>query len=242
VSAKTTIKKFIPDSLVEARSVLRRARPLAKRTCNLCGYSGMFRNAGRPIRLDAKCPQCGSLERHRLFWLWYQRQPDGLTTSILHFAPEPVLRQLLDKSYHGADYRTADLFMENVDLKLDLEKLDLPDDSVGTVIINHVLEHVNDAVALRELNRIIAPGGRLVCSVPLIEGWAGTYENPSVTGRTERDLHFGQWDHVRYYGHDFRDRVQRAGFRPVEEVTGTPEECLTYSLIRGEKVFIYTPE
>jgi hypothetical protein len=73
--------------------------------------------------------------------------------------------------------------------------------------------------------------------LPVIEGWAKTYENPKVTSPEERKRHYGQADHVRYYGADVRMRIRAAGFA-LEEFTAEGEDVLTYALQRGEKVFI----
>jgi hypothetical protein len=44
-------------------------------------------------RAGAKCPGCGSLERHRQLWLFLTRNTDVLTRSqrVLHVAPERFL-------------------------------------------------------------------------------------------------------------------------------------------------------
>jgi predicted SAM-dependent methyltransferase len=217
--------------------ILARSRPIAERTCPICGYEGWFGVAGSPARPDAHCPQCHSLERHRQFWLWLERH-GPLPVPVLHFAPETVLRERLSKAY-GSGYVTADLFEPDMDLVLDLESIALPDASQGTILASHVLEHVDDAKALAELWRILQPGGLLIMGTPVIETWATTYENPEVQSAEERVLHFGQDDHVRYYGRDVRDRVLTAGFEAVEEVVATPEECRRFGLIRGETLFIY---
>ncbi|HWK20795.1 MAG TPA: methyltransferase domain-containing protein [Microbacteriaceae bacterium] len=223
----------------DEEQILLRSRPRAARTCNVCGYKGPFGFAGEiGIRVDARCLSCGSLERHRLFWKWYSTAQATLGTPVLHFAPEPVIRQRIAPRF-GADYRTADLFETDVDLTLDLEAIDLPGASVATVIASHVLEHVDDRKALAELYRILLPGGILYAATPIIEGWEHTYENPSIKSPDERELHFAQVDHVRYYGRDFRDRVLEAGFELVQEITGTPEECVELGLLRGETVFVY---
>jgi predicted SAM-dependent methyltransferase len=77
-----------------------------------------------------------------------------------------------------------------------MEAIDLPDASVDLIIANHVLEHVDDAKASRELSRILRPNGVLLCMVPIVEGWATTYQNPDITTDEGRMLHFGQEDHV----------------------------------------------
>ncbi len=120
---------------------------------------------------------------------------------------------------------------------LNLEAIEQSDATWDVVIANHVLEHVNDALALSEMHRILRPGGRLIATVPLVEGWDQTYEDPNVTSRVERQLHFGQEDHVRYYGRDFRERVRAAGFE-LTEFVATGAETARHGLVPGERVFI----
>jgi predicted SAM-dependent methyltransferase len=113
----------------------------------------------------------------------------------------------------------------------------LPDASVDIIIANHVLEHVDDGRALAEIFRVLRSCGELVCMVPLVEGWCETYENPAITSPTDRERHFGRYDHVRYYGSDFRQRVRAAGFA-LREITATPDDVIDHRLTRGEKVFV----
>lgn len=240
---KKNLKNIVPHKakivyrhIKDAKSLWKRTRPLVKRQCPICGFEGFFGNAGKPPRIDSKCSRCGSLERHRLFWLWFKKNVITLQEPILHFAPEPVLEKNFREKF--INYKTADLF-SSADLKLDIEKIDLPDESVNTVICNHVLEHVDDAKALREIKRILSRDGLLLVSVPIIEAWEQTYENKEVQSPTEREVHFGQDDHVRFYGRDFRKRVLGAGFSCVDEFTAEGEMVVEYGLIRGEKLFIY---
>lgn len=220
----------------DVKSVYRRTSPLKKRNCVICDYNGFFGNAGKPPRVDALCPSCGSLERHRLFWIWLRENSKCIKVPILHFAPEPVLERNLRKKYR--DYRTADLFSA-ADLKLNIEQIELPSASINTVICNHVLEHVNDIKALREINRILENSGLLIVSVPIIEGWEHTYENAKIITPAMREVHFGQDDHVRFYGRDFRQRVTDSGFICVEEFTAQGEMVIEFGLLRGEKLFIF---
>ena len=64
-------------------------------------------------RPNALCPRCLSLERHRLLWLYLQRETDLPTAypRILHIAPEVCLMRKLRKHYddHPGLYLTADL-------------------------------------------------------------------------------------------------------------------------------------
>ena len=62
---------------------------------------------------------------------------------------------------------TADLYDKRADLKLDITKIDLPDESYDMVIANHVLEHVSSyEAALSELRRILKPDGTMIVSFP----------------------------------------------------------------------------
>jgi hypothetical protein len=72
---------------------------------------------------------------------------------------------------------------------------------------------------------------------PIIEGWENTYENSSITKPAERSLHFGQEDHVRYFGRDVRKRIRDAGFT-IEEYTAIEPQVTRFGLMRGEKVFV----
>jgi predicted SAM-dependent methyltransferase len=235
MSIKKVIKPLVPKSLIMFKNLLSIMRPNTQRNCPVCGYHGYFELFGWPPRIDARCTNCGSLERHRLFWLWYDNDRPKLKEPILHFAPEKIFKERLINIYKN--YVTADLY-QSADLKLNIENIELETASIRTVICNHVLEHVDDKKALSEIERILTDDGILICSVPIIEGWATTYENSNVTSDIDRELHFGQYDHVRYYGSDFRGRLKDAGFKSIQEYTAKGEDVVTYALQRGEKFFI----
>ena len=103
----------------------------------------------------------------------------------------------------------------------------------------HVLDHVNDQMAQAELHRILRTGALLVAMVPIIEGWETSYENPVITDKQDRLRHFGQFDHVRIYGRDFRDRLKNAGFH-IHEHTAYGPDAVKFGLLRGDKVFVCT--
>lgn len=214
--------------------------PIAKRWCNVCGYEGFFVGFGRPLRLDARCPSCKSLERHRLFSLFMDNSYKALglvhAPKVIHFAAEPVLEKKFRALFQ--DYTTADLY-EAAELKLNIEQMELNDKSVDIIIANHVLEHVDDMKAIREVERCLRDNGVLICQVPIIEGWETTYENADVDGAVNRELHFGQRDHVRYYGSDFRFRLSSGAMKLVFEYTAEGADLVKYGLCRGEKVFVF---
>ncbi len=208
------------------------------RTCPVCGYQGEFAPVGEPPRLDGLCPLCRSRERHRLFRLWIDRRGGiGKNMSVLHFAPEPMFEPIL-RGLAGR-YVTADFMRTKVDLKLDIEALDLPDDSFDLIIAHQILEHVDHHKALAECFRVLTPGGRMVATTPVVEAWAETYVNPEVKTARERVLHFGQKDHSRYFGRDLKDHMRAAGFDLYEFISVEPDVS-TYALHRGETLYELT--
>ena len=206
------------------------------RFCNVCGYEGLFGPAGGGLRMDAKCPRCNSAERHRLFKFWLDGNRNRMANAdILHFAPEKGLAYLIRPI--ARSYRTADIMPGRADLVLDIEKIALPANSADVVVCSHVLEHVDDRKAVAELYRILRPGGLCLIMAPVIEGWHDTYENPAVQDPEDRTLHFGQHDHVRYYGADIRTRIESAGFA-LSEYTAEGPNVVRNALLPGDKVFV----
>jgi SAM-dependent methyltransferase len=206
----------------QARRVRKVASTLAHRgdryACPICQQGfGSFLPAGG--RVDALCPGCRSAERHRKMALILTRATPVQTTPqrILHIAPEPALRTWLSR-LGTVDYVCADLLRGDVDLRLDITAMDLPDASFDGVICSHVLEHIDDDVAaLRELRRVLRPDGWALLNVPHEPGRDTTYEDPSITSPEGRLEAFGQDDHVRIYAReDFTGRVTKAGFSYVD--------------------------
>jgi SAM-dependent methyltransferase len=222
---------------------LRTAYGFRPRECNICKYKGRFYTFGMPgmaSRLDALCPSCECLERHRLLVLADQECHFFTNKKVLHFAPEHVLRQYI-RSCGAMSYITADLYGKNVDITQDIENITLEDGSYDVVIASHVLEHVNDRKALKELHRILKPGGIALLMVPIVEGWDNTYEDSKIVSTEERQLYYGQSDHIRFYGRDFRTRITNSGFA-LQEFTAVEPLVSRYALVRGEKLFIATKE
>lgn len=207
------------------------------RLCPICGYRGMFISVGHPLRRDARCPKCGSRERHRLAHLWViEGGGDRLAGKrILHFAPEKAMQRQMRGNRL---YETADLHQPGVTHRLDITRISLADASYEVVMAHHVLEHIaDDRAAMRELFRILAPGGVAILSVPINASRHQTYENPAITDPAEREAHFSAPDHERYYGLDFSDRLTEAGFA-VETFRLPPELEPRYGLLRAEWLYI----
>jgi hypothetical protein len=206
------------------------------RECPICGFSGFFRSDGFPPKFDHTCPRCESGPRQRFMFLFFTEHLDLANyKNFLHFAPESCLSRALRA--RAPNYLTADIDMPGADLQLDIENIELEDSYADLILCSHVLEHVDDHKAMRELFRILRPGGALVVLVPFVAGWTNSYENSAIVKPQERLLHFGQEDHVRYYGQDLVSRLKDAGFS-VERVTNTPAEVIKYGLSRGEQIFL----
>lgn len=211
----------------------------ARAYCPICQFHGHFDASGvLDVRMNARCPRCGSLERNRLLALAQQRGAISFAKKrVLHFAPESAIENLI-MGQCPASYLSADLDASKAMVSLNIEKLDCDDGSFDVIVCSHVLEHVDDRLALRELQRVLTTDGVAVLLFPVVEGWSGTYENKTrLATASDRTAHFGQDDHIRFYGSDVRDRIRSAGFS-LDEFTANGEDSAEYALIRGEKLFL----
>lgn len=198
--------------------------------CNICQYRGKQLHSD-DWHLYTICPKCESQVRHRLLWASLTLLPDTnlqkiiADKDVLHFAPEHILRPLLRKS--AGQYRTADLLAEGynyekLDILADISDMKaIGDASYDCVIACDVLEHVPDHLrAIREMHRVLRPNGYCILTVPQKDGLEKTYEDLSITDPIQRQNTFGQRDHLRIYGNDFAQILQRNGF----EVTVVDEK------------------
>ena len=170
-----------------------------------------------------QCPYCKSSDRDRLYALYLhhyltQLKPNT-SLSIVDFAPSAPLsdfiRRQIMRARSNISYRTADAFADGADDRVDITNMHLYEDArFDFFLCSHVLEHVaDDQTALRELRRILKPGGKGILMVPIILGLVEIDEDPTVVDEGERWRRFGQYDHVRLYSKKgFVDRVQAAGF------------------------------
>lgn len=187
--------------------------PATAPVCPLCG-GGTFRTyRGRE---NARCAGCGSKERGRFLGLVLQRAaPPPTGGAVYHFAPERKIAEILRKRY-GKAYTPADISPETYGWsKTPVRKVDLcrPADYIrGPVqgfVHSHVLEHVPASIdrVVRDLNRLLEPGGFHVFQVPIHQGWYREDMDPDLSAE-ERQARFHQHDHMRAFGRrDFRERV-----------------------------------
>ena len=156
-----------------------------------------------------------------MIWLWLRECSTLLESRprLLHIAPEVSLMRHFKRIYKGSEnYITADLESPLADMHFDVQSIPMEDCSVDVIICNHLFEHVEeDRRAMRELHRILRPGGWGIVLVPEDRSRAETFEDDTITDPKERTRIFGQYDHRRIYGRDFDNRLREAGFR-VERI------------------------
>jgi SAM-dependent methyltransferase len=155
------------------------------------------------------------MQRQRLLMLYLSSETDVLSAPLrmLHFAPEQCLHDRFSAA-PNLDYVAVDLLdLPMVDLRVDITDMQFEDQSFDVILCSHVLEHVPDDLrAMREMRRVLRPGGRAFLQHPIDHARERTYEDPSIVDPGERNLAFGQEDHVRVYGRDFPERLRAAGF------------------------------
>jgi len=125
---------------------------------------------------------------------------------------------------------------------VDITEIPFESESYDAIICIHVLEHVeNDRKAMDELYRVLKPGGWAMITVP-IDFNRETYEDPSIISPEERKKHFGEEQHVRFYGFDFAERLKACGFEvQLDRGEDLPLETKEkYGLLDNEHVFYCT--
>tara|TARA_B100000678_G_scaffold88812_1_gene73820 strand:+ start:5769 stop:6533 length:765 start_codon:yes stop_codon:yes gene_type:complete len=178
-------------------------------------YSKFLSYGYKRIRKNALCPGTLSLERHRLLWLYLDNETNFLNSSlkVLHVAPEQVFYKKF-KKLKNWDYLTFDLNSPIADIKGDLTSTNFKDESFDLIICNHVLEHIkDDKSALNEIYRVLKYNGISILQVPINVRREKTFEDSTIKSKIQREKYFGQYDHVREYGLDFKDRVEQSGFK-----------------------------
>ncbi|MBL8376633.1 MAG: methyltransferase domain-containing protein [Burkholderiales bacterium] len=127
------------------------------------------------------------------------------TEAVLHFSPEPFLESRLRAS--AKTYVGSDLIMRRVDVRSDLLALPFADAAFDIVIASYILQYVSDdARALRELRRVLKPGGIALLPVTIVASSTIEYPEPNLNE---------SGGHVRAPGVDYYDRY-RSHFSAIE--------------------------
>ena len=193
------------------------------------------------IRPNVLSPGPLSLERHRLIWLYLKKETEFFQTpsKVLHMAPEKAFISRLKKLSH-LDYISCDIESPLADIKADICALPFDDNSFDWILCNHVLEHIpSDTKAMKELYRVLKPGGKALLQVPLDPKRDTTFEDNSITDKANRTKIFGQYDHVRVYGKDYFEKLRAIGFQVNELQFGktlSEEERTRYAIVKTEYI------
>lgn len=204
--------------------------------CPICGWTGFdfaMLDCGSFAVPHVECPQCQSHERHRLLHLYLTREQPAYFERpglVLHFAPEPHVRDLLDRNPNlkrlSTDYAwyMVERYPDRA-FQSDMQAMPVADDSLDSLFCLHVLEHVpDDKKGIAELHRILKPGGVAYIMVPFMMGWKETVEfgapDPAI------------FDHVRGYApSDFSDRLGAFEWEAVRASTFlTAQEARRFSI------------
>jgi SAM-dependent methyltransferase len=123
---------------------------------------------------------------------------------VLHVAPEDELRSWLQSTTRR--YTVLDGVPDaGTDIGADITAIPLADKTCDFILCHRVLEHVlDDTGAMRELHRILRPGGTLNMSVP-----QAVHRQHTAEWLVPDESH--DW-HVRQYGQDLAARLESAGF------------------------------
>lgn len=174
--------------------------------CNICHWAGES-FLGTEHSESAVCPRCGSIARDRfLIFCFLARTPHDENLRVIETSPRMgrdyrrMMRSLFQ--YTASDF---DQSAHRGDVRLDLQAIDLADDSIDVLLTPHVLEHVPDTDrALREIHRVLSPNGAMYLQVPLQRG---------VTSRpTEPEFHGDDTPVFFRFGWDLVDHLESVGF------------------------------
>ncbi len=170
-------------------------------------------------RENALCPSCLALERHRLMYLYLKEKTSFFSkqAKVLHVAPEYCFIDRFEK-LTNLEYITADIESPLAKVRMDIEKIQFPDNSFDVIFCNHVLEHVEHFdTAVSELYRVLKPGGYAIMQSPQDMKLPHTISDPSITDPRERERVFKQSDHLRLFGQDYGKELAKGGFKVTED-------------------------
>jgi SAM-dependent methyltransferase len=196
-------------------------------------------------RTSQMCWSCHSYPRHRALWMFMDTHPELLANvrSLLHFAPERSLRRKLEQ-LSELRYETADIRRGRANLQLDITDMrsELGSSSFDAILCSHVLEHVDDdRAAMREMHRVLKPGGWAIVMVPIDFEREHTYEDASIVKPADRERAFWQNDHVRLYALDVANRLEDVGFS-VDRLPWTaeiePAAATRFGLSEADQIFL----
>ncbi|WP_436792997.1 class I SAM-dependent methyltransferase [Actinospongicola halichondriae] len=208
------------------------AVPTVGAYCTICRWTGPGYGSG-PHPEGNHCPGCGSIARERfLHRAWVENWAPMEWAEVIETSPRlgTRYRDLMVRRlrYRGSDY---DRRAHQADVRIDLQAIDLPDNSLDVLLTSHVLEHVPDTcTALSEIHRVLAPGGVAVIQVPLVE--------PRTIPPSTPEFHGDDTPVFWRFGWDLGDLLASVGFEVDVNVT----ESWAHTLETGTWSGPTTPE
>lgn len=213
----------------------------------MCGWSDRFLRLDRG-REGTVCRNCGSTSRNRAVSFVLARVLDEnqavfrwkyrLSTPMLESSARGALAMYFRKKfdYYGTEFDPAKIAAGSQPRDYaDFQKLHFDADTFDIVVASDVFEHIRrDADAMREVHRVLKPGGHLILTVPYDHDRAQTIQRVDTSGPT--DVHrlppqyHGGGGHTlayREYGRDLSDLMRAAGFFVQREVVDVPAFGIT---------------
>lgn len=251
------LKRIIPNKIkVKIKTLIYKGNTY---TCPFCGFnSRALAPVGHDIpvliekhvigagRRKAGCYKCGSRDRERLIYTYLKRTINLFDNAnkhlkILHIAPEKNLsKSLLDFGFDN--YICGDIFTKGYSYPEHVKNINIlnipySENTFDLIICNHVFEHIpNDMDAMNELYRVLKDDGKAILQVPISKNTYQTFEDFSIIDPDQREIVFGQFDHLRIYGQDYTERLSSVGFK-VEKYN-FPEAYNQYGFNKDEDIFI----
>lgn len=238
---KNLIKKNMPKSiLIFLQNFLLFWRLLnykkPKFFCTVCENNTYGYLTGFFPKLTITCNNCLSESKQRLI-SQYLKNYNFKNKSILHFAPEDCMIKFINKNNIYTKYILADINPTKEIKKVDITDIEFQNNTFDLIICSHVLEHVNEKKAIKELKRIIKVNGSILLLFPIIDSWDKTYRNDNITNDYDRERHFLQHDHLQLFGREIEKELSDDNFS-LKKITPFGKECVKYGINQGESLFV----
>lgn len=209
---------------------------------------------GGGYRKNDICPRCFSTDRDRLIYWFLKNKTDIFEKKykVLHIAPEGCLKALL-LSQKNIEYYTGDKFTKGYNayyydrkdvILMDVTNIPYKNNEFDIIICNHVLEHIiDDKKALSEIFRVLKPNAWAMLQVPISLKLDKTFQDDTIITPKDREKYYGQFDHVRIYGKDYKQKLEEAGFKveifnPVKDIFTSEDDIIKYAVNPEENIYI----
>lgn len=206
---------ILNDYFLNVESLISDLENSKKFYCPICGtYHAGFLPFGNPVRFDAKCPNCGSLERHRFVYLYLRNKTKIFNkySKIFQFDPITALYDVfVEKNCEYVSGGTE--LSKTINHVIDLENINFQDNYFDYVLNIHILDKVRDDIkVLSELYRVVKPyeeGGLVLLNMPVLREETHEYYSDDLRQKNES---FNKSKRFRIYGRDIKHKLEDIGF------------------------------